>query len=511
MPHRLKTLELVEAAQTRISELFASHAEWFQTPSGENSQALSGNELDISVSHGRLIFTSWSEKGSRSWKIFSWEWSGEKLTLQASRRMGAERPLIELVPRASASAIALTVRAARQARCEQLAQLATSIQAGAKVERAKLSPGARRGQPGRYARIILRQKHQRIAVTGSVAASKASDVDAFLSAALLWFTRTSERARPPYIQQLWLIVENDLVKPTLQRIALLRESLKEAIAVYEVDEELTALESMAVLTREELWKRRTTRFPPAPLAETTETARRLLALAPEAIDVVSARHGETLRYFGLPFARVREVMGSDRVWFGLEGSRRRMLEQKTETEFASLISDLMDHRSANSVDHQNALYRNAGEAWLESLLRRDITRLDPGLVIAPLHAQFRIARSGVAGVRPVDLLALRQDGRLAVIELKVSEAREHVLQAADYWQRVEVHRRRGHITRAKLFAERKIRNEPPLIYLVAPTLRVHPALNTLARSIAPDIEIYRFDINEDWRAGVRVMRRMRVN
>jgi hypothetical protein len=187
------------------------------------------------------------------------------------------------------------------------------------------------------------------------------------------------------------------------------------------------------------------------------------------------------------------------------------LEEKNETEFASLITDLMDHRSAGNVDHHHALYRNAAEAWLESLLRRDITRLDPGLVIAPLHAQFRIARSGVAGVRPVDLLALRQDGRLAVIELKVSEAREHVLQAADYWQRVEIHRRRGHITRAKLFAERKIRNEPPLIYLVAPTLRVHPALNTLARAIAPDIEIYRFDINEDWRAGVRVMRRMRVN
>ena len=33
----------------------------------------------------------------------------------------------------------------------------------------------------------------------------------------------------------------------------------------------------------------------------------------------------------------------------------------------------------------------------------------------------------------------------------------------------------------------------------------------LARCIASDIEIYRFDINEDWRSGVRVMRRMRVN
>jgi hypothetical protein len=49
------------------------------------------------------------------------------------------------------------------------------------------------------------------------------------------------------------------------------------------------------------------------------------------------------------------------------------------------------------------------------------------------------------------------------------------------------------------------------VYLVAPTLSVHPAFQTLARCISSDIEIYRFDINEDWRSGVRVMRRMRVN
>ncbi len=33
----------------------------------------------------------------------------------------------------------------------------------------------------------------------------------------------------------------------------------------------------------------------------------------------------------------------------------------------------------------------------------------------------------------------------------------------------------------------------------------------LARCIAPEIEMYRFDINEDWRSGVRVARRVRVN
>ena len=156
-------------------------------------------------------------------------------------------------------------------------------------------------------------------------------------------------------------------------------------------------------------------------------------------------------------------------------------------------------------------YRAAGEAWLESILRRDITQLDPGLIIAPLHAQFRTSPGGPAGPRPIDLLALRHDGRLAVIELKVSEDREHVFQGVDYWRRVEAHRRRGHISTAKLFGEREISDESPLVYLVAPTLRFHPSFMTLARTIAPDIELYRFDINEDWRSGVRVVRRERVN
>jgi hypothetical protein len=506
----------MEAARSRIAELLAAHAEWFCTLSDGTSQAgkteaLGRSELDVAIAHGRVILTSWTETGSRSWKIFSWEWTGEKLLLQASRRMGAERPLIELVPRASASAIALTVKAARQARCEQLGRLACSLQAGAKLERTALSPGARRGQPGRYARILLRQKHQRIAVTGSVASSKASDADAFLSSALMWFKRTSERARPPYIQQLWLVVDSDLVKPTVQRVVLLRQSLREAIAVYEVNQQLSEMKPVDVPARDDLWKRRLARFPPVAFAESSEITKRLLGVAPRAIDVVNARHGETLRYFGLPFARVRQVMGSERLWFGVESSRRRLLEEKTENEWMNLLTDLLEYRSAEASDHHHALYRNAAEAWLESLLRRDITRLDPGLIIAPLHAQFRTARGGVLGVRPVDLLALRQDGRLVVIELKISEAREHVMQGADYWQRVEAHRRRGHIARAKLFDDRKISNESPLVYLVAPTLRVHPSFNALARSIAPDIEIYRFDINEDWRAGVRVMRRLRVN
>ena len=512
MLERLTTSDLTEAAERRLNEMIAGQAEWFLAESdGELHESLTRNELEVTVSHGRLILSSWTEQGTRSWRISAWEWTGEKLLLQASRRMGAERPLLELIPRAAAAAVAATVKAARQMRCERVAQLACSLIAGAKVEKAALSPGMRRGQPGRYARIILRLRHERIAVTATVAETSRSDADAFLSAALLWFIRTSERTRPPYIQQLWLILEGAATKPVLDRIVLLRESLRNSICVYEIDESWAQLVAVPIPERRELWKKRLARFPPVSEPETSKSALVIAAQAPDAIDVVHARHGETLRYFGLPFARVRRLMDVERVWFGTEGSLRRTLDESSEHEFGNLLDSLREHRAADAADHHHALYRTASESWLEAMLRRDITKLDPGLIIAPLHAQFRTARGGRLGVRPVDLLALRQDGRLVVIELKVSEDREHVLQGADYWRRVEAHRRRGHLTRARLFGAKKIREEPPLVYLVAPTLRFHPSFQTLARTIAPDIEIYRFDINEDWRSGVRVMRRMRVN
>ena len=134
------------------------------------------------------------------------------------------------------------------------------------------------------------------------------------------------------------------------------------------------------------------------------------------------------------------------------------------------------------------------------------------LVVAEKLAAGRMEVENTAiGPRPIDLLALRHDGRLVVIELKVNEDREHVFQGVDYWRRVEAHRRRGHISSAKLFGDREISDESPLVYLVAPALRFHPSFATLARTIAPDIELYRFDINEDWRVGVHVVRRDRIN
>ena len=525
---QLNNIAEIESAHCAILEHISAQKDWFFAEEGGAPLALGRDEFDFSVAHRRLIFSCWTESGSRSWHIKAWSSNADKLILKASRRMGAEVATLELVPRASAKAMVASIAAARQARCEKLAQLVAqpsvgdflagdhgpepeTFLPGAKIESAVLSPGIRRDQPGRYARIVLRLPHSRVAVTGIVAQSDARNVDSFFSSALLWFHRLQSRPKRPCIEKLIMVVEHNIAEAARQRHALLRDSLRRAIDLLEIDESWQEMRPLRPFERKHLWRKRLARFPSIPEDETGERVRRIIAQAPHAVDVVRSRHGQTLRYHGLPFARVRRVMEKDRIWFGIEGSRRRMLDDYHQPDWAKLFRDLETYRTESCRDRKHWLYRAAGEAWLESILRRDISKLDPGLIVAPLHAQFRTSHGGPTGARPIDLLALRHDGRLAVIELKVSEDREHVFQGVDYWRRVEAHRRRGHISTAKLFGDREISDESPLVYLVAPTLRFHPSFATLASTIASDIEVYRFDINEDWRAGVRVVRRERVN
>ena len=525
---QLNNIAEIESAHRAILEQISAQKDWFFAEEGGAPLALGRDEFDFSVAHRRLIFSCWTESGSRSWHVKAWSSTGDKLILKASRRMGAEVATLELVPRASAKAMVASIAAARQARCQKLAQIVVRPSAGdflpedhgpgpepllpgAKIESAVLSPGIRRDQPGRYARIVLRLPHSRVAVTGIVAQSDARNVDSFFSSALLWFHRLQSRPKRPFIEKLIIVVEHNIAEAARQRHALLRDSLQRAIDLLEIDESWQELRPLRPFERKHLWRKRLARFPSIPEDETGERVRRIIAQAPHAVDVVRSRHCQTLRYHGLPFARVRRVMEKDRIWFGIEGSRRLMLDDYHQPDWAKLFRDLETYRTESCRDRKHWLYRAAGEAWLESILRRDISKLDPGLIVAPLHAQFRTSHGGPTGARPIDLLALRHDGRLAVIELKVSEDREHVFQGVDYWRRVEAHRRRGHLSTAKLFGDREISDESPLVYLVAPALRFHPSFATLARTIAPDIEVYRFDINEDWRDGVHVVRRERVN
>ncbi|MCA1565662.1 MAG: hypothetical protein LC803_08480 [Acidobacteria bacterium] len=505
----LTNLDDREEATRRLAEILDARAEWFCAGTGEAASVpLGRGQWDLETMRGALYFSYRTKRGAlRVWRVAAWEWTGERLRLDASRRMGAERAVLELVPRAAVRDGVESLKAARRAACEKLAALLCETTGGASVERASLSAGARRSEPGRYARITLRVGRERVAATGAVVALGAHEVDAFLASALLWWTRGGDKSNRASARWLWLIVSTEVKEATAERLALLREDVRREIKLFETDEGRQNLSHIAPPSLEQTFAG-ASRVRRPPRAELSETAARIVALAPEAIDVVRARHGETLRFHGLSFARVRNWMQRERAWFGAGSAPRVLLEDDNWPRLAKLIDELREHRCAAAVDHRHALYAAAPEAWLESLLRRDITRLDPGLRLAPLYAQFRTSpRDASTGARPVDLLALRRDGRLVVIELKVSEDAALPLQGADYWRRVEAHRQRGDITRSRLFGDAAIADEPPLVYLVAPFLRFHRHFNTLARLISPGIPLYRFDLNEDWRTGVRVVRR----
>jgi hypothetical protein len=510
MTTRLTKIVEAHVAASAIREVLESRAEWLYVRDGRDGVSVRRGELDFRVAHNRLLFYCLSDEGAEAWRISGWMWTGEKLLFEALRRAGAERAQLQLIPRISASALAAEVSAARRARCALLAQLARARLPGATIERASLSAGAGFNQPGAFARIRLKHRQALIAVTGIMSKGQGPRLDALLSSTLIWFARLNERSRTPRSLKLWIAVRKPSIEPLRQRVALLRPDLRHAIILYELDEGWNFLTPVTQYELEELFETRPPRINVS-RAGPSATAYSIMSLAPDAIDIVRARHGETLRFRGLSFARVRRTMNLERVWFGLDSSNRKMLDDHSKEEFERLLSELAEHRRADATALHHALYKQSAEAWLESILRRDITRLDPGLRLAPLHSQFRVHQPGSGGARPVDLLAIRHDGRLVVIELKVSEDREHVMQGADYWRRVEAYRRHGAISRARLFDAATISDEPPLVYLAAPALSFHRAFNRLAQSLRSEIELYRFDLNEDWRAGVRVIRRCQIN
>src|SRR5438105_15784274 len=136
LPNPAKFLDAASVirAELKLLEFVNPHAEWFISEDGRLPLEVNRNEFDFSVAHGRLIFSCWTQKGARAWRITDWNQSGEKLVLQVSRRMGGEVATIELVPRASAKALVATIAAARQARCEMLAQIvAETLGVGGRV------------------------------------------------------------------------------------------------------------------------------------------------------------------------------------------------------------------------------------------------------------------------------------------------------------------------------------------------------------------------------------------
>jgi hypothetical protein len=109
----------------------------------------------------------------------------------------------------------------------------------------------------------------------------------------------------------------------------------------------------------------------------------------------------------------------------------------------------------------------------------------------------------------LDLLTVSRAGRLAVIEVKADDDLHLPLQALDYWIRVRQLHEEGAFQRHGYFRGIELSKQAPLLYLVAPAFRIHPATDTLLKHLSPEIPWEVIGVNEDWRKGIRVILRKR--
>src|SRR5207302_8500153 len=65
----------------------------------------------------------------------------------------------------------------------------------------------------------------------------------------------------------------------------------------------------------------------------------------------------------------------------------------------------------------------------------------------------------------------------------------------------------GEIARYGYFPGVALQQAPPLVYLVAPALRFHPATDDLLNCLSTEMEIVRVGLAEGWRRGLRVVMR----
>jgi len=402
------------------------------------------------------------------------------------------------------------VRQAAQARKEFARKLAAMIEAnlpGIRVEHAVSARNDRRHLSGVHVRLVIRDRGKRWAGIGVSESELQPTVDAALPAGLTWLGELRRRSGP--VEGLMIFA------PRCDTIAIRLTAISAGtkVALFRINETKGAIESAAPSDQGDLndsfrKAARRAHWPrpgmlPPDCAMLVDSVRRL---APDHIEAHHRGPWVSLSIRGLEVARV--WINRRRVEIGI-GEARRKLDHRNEHELEQLIQETISCRRPESEFRNEMVFRFQPERWLESIISRDVTALDSTLDPSFVYSQVPTYRGEQRTF--IDLLAATREGRLVVMELKVSEETEFPFQALDYWLRVEWHRSRGDFHRRGYFEGMSLIDAPPLLYLVAPLFRFHETTKLIAASIHERVPVYRIGINEEWRSGVRVLLRERLN
>ena len=359
-----------------------------------------------------------------------------------------------------------------------------------------------------------------MAVLAVGAGEMPESVDAALTAGVLWLEQLRSRVGDKrLVEGLRLILPAGMTAVTAARLAWM-DFEKAKWELWELDprtEELTAIAP-------EAGGNLATRLLRAPQEErvrerfATEIAH-IREVVPESDVRVTSATEVAFALHGLVFARARvnaeaaSFARSQTVIFGA-GANETELTPETEALFRSLLGRLRAERVPEGR-MASPLYRMQAEAWLEAQLRTSLPAIDTELEPSPVYSQMA-AFAGVGDRGMLDLLACTRDGRLAVIEVKAQEDMQLALQGLDYWMRVrQLHvgvnpgSAESEFARMGYFPGCRLSREDPVLYLVAPALRIHPATEIVLKYFLPRVPWTLVAVNERWRQEVSVVWRKR--
>jgi hypothetical protein len=479
-----------------FAELLAVNFEWLLVR-GESGRAIAlrSDEMEVYEDRSRTLFDFLDDSGARTVRVEGITLDGAEVLLEVRSGLRKELEIMRLVPRTSAKELAANVELARLEKANEIGRMVCDAFPGAKLARVALNK-----ENGRLAQISIALPEK----TGVVAVADLTarlSPEVILTSAATTLREQQERRKRPVLEA-WLIAEKKQASALQKLIGLLNARERQRFRVFEISRkpDKPALIERRDLKVSDLWREKPKKLNLPAEIEPSDTARRIIAFDSQNIDIIFSKQGETLRYRGLAFARVRRLMGQEKAWYGVDRDRRG-LTAETWPDFEAFVEELKTHRTAEAQNKRHELYRAAPEAWLESILRGNIKLLDANLVLSPIYNQFRAAND------KIDLLAIRRDGRLVIIELKTSPDRETVFQAADYWRKIELQRRTGELQNARAFGDMEIIDKPALVYVVCPALSFHRDFGFYAGMLSKEIEMWRFELREDWRDRVKVLTR----
>jgi hypothetical protein len=363
-----------------------------------------------------------------------------------------------------------------------------------------------------YARGLLRKGQSSFAVFGVNHQETQASVDAALTFALLWLDYCREReAGSSLVEGLRVYVPHGRATTLQIRMAHLNHA-RAKFQLFELDARDETLNEIDTADHGNI----ETRLLQSPnVAQTrerfAEAIDKVLAAIPNAEVAVPGPAEIVFRLHGLEFAKVRavNVPGSFQVQhefvFGSAGYQSHLTEE-TQADFDRFTSLLKDIRNVDG-DRRDPLWRMYPERWLESLVFADVAAVDSRLNATHVYSQVPAFTASDRAM--IDILTCTHDGRLAVIELKADEDINLPLQGLDYWARVRWHHARGEFQPHGYFSGVVLSPRPPLLILVAPSMRVHPSTDIILSYFSQDIEWSVVGLDERWREGVKVVFRKR--